>query len=506
MRDFLRELKRRKVYTIAVAYVVVAWILLQAAATVLPIYDTPAWVLKAFTTLLFLGFPLALTLAWVYDLTSRGVIRTDPVDVQAGGQSPSVPGALTGPNETVDTSISLPSGPSIALLPFQNLSGDTDQDLFAQALGGDIVTGLTQSSHLFVLAAGATAGLDEPGRDIVETGKKLGVSFLLQGSVRKAGETLRVAAQLLDASNGVQLWSQNYDRQLSAESLFAVQDDIREQIVATLSDLHGVIYSAQSEKNIHRPTSSLNAYECLSVALAYDKYLSEENHLRARESLERAIEIDPEFDEAWAHLSWIYTDEWVWEFNPQPDSMTRALDAARHAIQLAPKNYHSHWLLSRVYYFMQDRERFLASSKRALELNSRDGTTLGLIGMYTAFSGEWDRGVEMINKAKLLNPNYPDYYHVSLGIAEFAGGDYPAALQELQKASVVDWHLLQVFLTATYAMLGREEEAAQHLEKLRQLLDGLTTQRAREFISKTFPFVPEYVDTVVDGLRQAGLE
>ena len=326
MREFLRELKRRKVYTVLVAYVVVAWILLQVAATVLPIYDTPGWVLKAFTTLLFLGFPLALILAWAYDLTSKGVIRTEPADIHEGEQSASVPGASTGPNETVDNSISLPSGPSIALLPFQNLSGDSDQDLFAQALGGDIITGLTQSSHLFVLSAGATAGLDEAGHDIVETGKKLGVSFLLQGSVRKAGETLRVAAQLLDASNGVQLWSQNYDRQLSAESLFAVQDDIREQIVATLSDLHGVIYSAQSEKNIHRPTSNLNAYECLSVALAYDKYLSEENHLRARESLERAIEIDPNFDEAWAHLSWIYSDEWVWEFNPLPDSMTRALD------------------------------------------------------------------------------------------------------------------------------------------------------------------------------------
>ena len=157
MKDFLRELKRRKVYTIAVAYVVVAWILLQAAATVLPIYDTPAWVLKAFTTLLFLGFPLALTLAWVYDLTSRGVIRTDPVDGHAGGQSPSVPGALTGPNEMVDASISLPSGPSIALLPFQNLSGDTNQDLFAQALGGDIVTFSVKNTPLADASSAAVA-------------------------------------------------------------------------------------------------------------------------------------------------------------------------------------------------------------------------------------------------------------------------------------------------------------------------------------------------------------
>jgi adenylate cyclase len=506
MRDFLRELKRRRVYGVTVAYIVVAWVLLQVAATVLPIYDTPGWMLKAFTTLLFLGFPVAVILAWAYDLTSKGVVRTGPVEGLKSDPSSPDSQALTGPQATTDDSIELPSGPSIAVLPFQNLSGDPAQDLFAQSLGGDIISGLTQSSHLFVLAAGATAGMEEPGQDIVEAGKKLGVSFLLQGSVRKAGETLRISAQLLDTSNGVQHWSQNYDRQLSAESLFAVQDDIREQIVATLSDLHGVIYSAQSEKNVHRPTSSLNAYECLSVALAYDKYLSEENHLRARESLERAIEIDPEFDEAWSHLSWVYTDEWVWEFNPLPDSMTRALDAARHAIQLAPKNYHSHWLLSRVYYFMQDRERFLASSKRALELNSSDGTTLGLIGMYTAFSGEWDRGAEMINKAKLLNPNYPEYYHVALGSAEFARADYSAALQELQKASIVDFHLLQILLTATYAMLGREAEAAQHLEKLRQLLDKLTPDRAREFINKTYPFVPDYVETVVDGLRKAGLE
>lgn len=506
MRNFLREMKRRKVYTVAVAYIVVAWVLLQVAATILPIYDTPGWVLKAFTTLLALGFPLALILAWAYDLTSKGVVRTGPMDELTDEAIPSEPKSLTDPQKPEDDSIALPSGPSIAVLPFRNLSGDPDQDLFAQALGGDIITGLTQSSHLFVLAAGATAGMDEPESDLVSIGKKLGVSFLLQGSVRKAGETLRVSAQLLDAGNAVQLWSQNYDRQLSAESLFAVQDDIREQIVATLSDLHGVIYSAQSEKSMHRPTGSLNAYECLSVALAYDKYLSEKNHLRARESLERAIEIDPEFDEAWAHLSWIYADEWVWEFNPLPDSMQRALDAARHAIQLAPKNYHNHWLLSRVYYFMQDKERFLTSSRRALELNSSDGTTLGLIGLYTVFSGDWDRGVEMINKAKILNPNYPDYYHVALGTAEFAKGDYPAALEELQKATNVDWHLLQIFLTATYAMLGRDNEAAQHLEKLSQLLDGLTTERAREFIAKTFPFVPDYVETVVDGLRKAGLD
>ena len=123
MREFLRELKRRKVYTIAVAYVVVTWILLQAAATVLPIYDIPGWVLKAFTTLLFLGFPLAVILAWVYDITSKGVVRTDRAEDHADEESQSASVTLTGPKESTDDAIALPNGPSMAVLPFQNLSG-----------------------------------------------------------------------------------------------------------------------------------------------------------------------------------------------------------------------------------------------------------------------------------------------------------------------------------------------------------------------------------------------
>lgn len=440
MRKFLKELRRRKVFSVAAAYMIVAWLLLQVAATLLPIYQTPDWVLKAFTTLLFLGFPVAVVLAWAYELSPGGVTRTgkeERADIgqSAAPQAPPVSKPETGPPESIE----LPGGPSIAVLPFRNISNDTDQDLFAEALGGDIITGLTQSTHLFVLTAGATAGIKEGEPDIKAIGQELGVSYLLQGSVRKSGEKLRVSTRLMNTANGVQIWSQNYDKQLSAENLFEVQDDIREQIVATLSDLHGVIYSMQSAKYIHHPTNSLNAYECLSVALAYDKYLSEEYHLRARESLQRAIDIDPEFDEAWSHLSWIYTDELVYGYNLLPDPMERALNAAHRAIKLAPLNYHNHWLLSRVYYFMGDRDQFLAEAQRALELNSNDGTTLGLVGMYTAFAGEWDRGMEMLSKAKLLNPNYPDYYHVIVGAANFFRKNYDGALQELHKANLPIW-------------------------------------------------------------------
>ncbi len=490
-------------YTVGVAYALVAWLLLQVADTVLPIYETPDWVLKAFATLLFLGFPVALVLAWAYDMTPAGIVKTKSRGTGAEGYKPDR--ALTDQAGWPVEAVSLPTGPSIAVLPLKNLSGNPEQDLFAEALTGDIITGLTQSSHLFVLTAGATASIDAGEQDIKELGVSLGVSYLLMGSVRKSGEALRVSAQLMDASNGVQIWSQNYDCELSAENLFSVQDNIREQIVATLSDLHGVIYSTQAQRNVHRPTSSLNAYECLSVALAYDKYLSEENHLRARESLERAVELDPQFDEAWAHLAWIYTDEHVFGFNELPDSMGRALAAAQRGIRLAPGNYHNHWLLSRVHYFIGDRDLFLAATQKALELNSSDGTTLGLIGMYVAWAGEWERGMEMMSKAKRLNPNYPDYYHMAFGIAEFQKHDFANALKELQKANLPDFPLFQLFLTASYSMLDRKDDALHQLEDLKRIQPGMTLASAMESLGMAFPFQPELVETVVNGLTKAGV-
>ena len=504
MRNFFRELRQRKVFTVAAAYVVVAWLLLQVAATVLPIFDTPAWVLKAVTVLLALGFPVAVLLAWAYDVTPHGVVRADAADKAVVGAETGTP-AAPAPSSQSDATIELPSGPSIAVIPFRNLSGDGSQDPFAEALTGDIITGLTRSSHLFVLSAGATEGLGPGEQDMARAGQSLGVSYLLSGTVQKAGETLRVSAQLTDVANKVQTWSQKYDRELSAETLFAVQDDIREQIVATLSDLHGVIYATQSKKNVHRPTASLNAYECLTVALAYDKHLSPDYHLRARESLERAVELDPNFDEAWSHLSWIYTDERIFGFNPLPNPMERALAAARKAIELNPDNYHSHWLLSRVHYFMGHRDLFLAEAQRALDLNSSDGTTLGLLGLYIAFAGEWDRGMDMVSKAKLLNPNHPDYYYSALGIGAFVKGNHATALEQLHKANLPGWLPHQSFLIASYAALERMEDARRQLAQLRQLLPDLNLDSAVAQLNMFFPFQPGLVRELAGALKNVGL-
>lgn len=292
MKNFFKELRHKSVFGVGTTYAVVAWLLLQAADLLLPLYSAPAWILPAFATLLFLGFPVAILLAWAYDITPTGVQRANKMATDTARSKD-------------DEVLALPSGPSISVLPFSNFSTDADQELFAQAMTNEIITGLTQCSSLRVVSSGTATNEIDKKFDLIAAGKKLGVRYFLQGSVNKVSDQLRVTAKLTDIKSNVQMWSAKYDKELTATNLFAVQDDIREQIVATLSDLHGVIYSSETEKNIHRPTESLNAYECLSVALAYDKHLSEEYHLRARESLEKALELDPKFDQAWSHLSWI---------------------------------------------------------------------------------------------------------------------------------------------------------------------------------------------------------
>ncbi|MCG8607676.1 protein kinase, partial [bacterium] len=230
-------------------------------------------------------------------------------------------------------------GATAAVLPFRNLSGGNNEAFLADGMTEDIINGLTQNSTLLVIASNSVFKYKGQLPELGELRRDLGVRYVLQGTVRQAGDKLRVAAQLLNAVDGAQMWSQTYDRDLSTRDIFQLQDDIRERIVSTIGDLHGVIYAAGLQEVSRLPTESLDAYECLFTATSYDRNLTEETHLRARESLERAVELDPEFAEAWGYLSWIYTDEYVKEYNLKPDSMVRALSAARRSVELAPSSH-----------------------------------------------------------------------------------------------------------------------------------------------------------------------
>jgi serine/threonine protein kinase len=395
--------------------------------------------------------------------------------------------------------------PSIAVLPFRHAGADADQELFAEGIAEDIIDGLTRNSALLVAGGHSTARYQGQTPDPQLVGRELDVRFVLQGRVRKSGQRLRVSAQVVDAVSGHQIWSQTFDRKLDESDVFEIQDEIREQIVSTVSDFHGVIAAAGLREIQDRPIEELDPWECIWAASIYDKFVNAENHLRAREALERAVELEPGLALAWSYLSWIYTDEYVWEFNPQPEPMKRAMEAARRGVELDPASHITHWLLSRVHFFDADLDAFFAAAEKSLRLNSSEGTTLGLIGLYMALGGRWDEGVAFMRRAMALNPNHPIYYHLVLGDNYFRQDRYEEAVEEYQKArlfSPVDSYLQ---LAATYAHLGREEDSHAAVEKVRELQPDIDLEYVRSDRVK-WNFPADLLERLLDGLRKAGLE
>ena len=181
--------------------------------------------------------------------------------------------------------------------------------------------------------------------------------------------------------------------------------------------------------------------------------------------------------------------------------MDRALKAARRGVELAPSNYHNHWLLSRVHYFSGEKGLFFAEAEKSLNLNSNDGTTLGLIGAYTLLAGEWDRGVALVEKAKVLNPNHPDYYHWFLSAADIHNNNYTEALRKLQKMSFLEWPPALLFLISANALTDNMKEATRYHAALVDLLGDLTLEDARDFLIKMIPYAGDLVETVMAGLK-----
>ncbi|HSC27806.1 MAG TPA: protein kinase [Vicinamibacterales bacterium] len=359
--------------------------------------------------------------------------------------------------------------PVIAVLPFLSKSTDPELEDFAANLGSDVVDGVTNTSQAVVLPGSATLRLRDEVRDARQLGTELGAGYVLQGSVRRGGKRLRVTAQLTSVETGTQMWSRQYERELGEADLFDVGDEIGSQIVSAVSDVHGVIFEAERQRLEGRPISELDPWECIFVTLGYDKFIDEKHHKIACEALDRAVSIDPGLPLAWGYMSWIVTDEYLYGFNPRPQPMERAMAAARRAIELDPRSHMLRWLLSRVHFFEGDIEGFLSEGNRALELNPNDATVVGLIGMYSSLSGHWERGEELIRRAMKLNPSYPSYYHLAIGLDRYRQGRYEDALAEYRRLTFSNV-FVQATLTAIWSRLGRSAEAVTALRELQKQL------------------------------------
>ena len=407
-----------------------------------------------------------------------------------------------------DRTLSLPTGPSIAVLPFTNMSGDPEQEFFSDGITEQIIADLTRFPDLFVIARNTTFQYKGQAVDVAEVGRKLGVQFVLEGSVRRGGDRLRIVAQLIDTATGGHVWAETYDRNLTTGDVFDIQDEITGRVVATIADSYGVISRAISEKAKSRGQGNLEAYEWVLAAHQYYASVrrTAEEHFRIRDGLERAIEISPDYADAWAWLAAMYRDEYVTEINVRPEPLARAERTARKALELDSNNQEGHLVLAHVYFYRHELDAFFQQAERTLSINPNSPDVLSAMGFCMASAGQWDRGMALMEKARVLNPNHPNWFHRTYALNHYRVGEYEEALASFRKSDPEPGSFFAIlWFAAIYGQLGKLTEARGAIEGLLELYPESLDRACHELFHK-WNHTEDFVVHCVEGLRKAGLD
>ena len=385
------------------------------------------------------------------------------------------------------------SVPILAILPFKIASEGLD-DYFCDGLTEDVISNLTHFRELRVIASSTSLRLKEQSISVIEIAAHLGADYVVDGSVRREGNRLRVAVQLIEAVSGVTLWADRYDRQL--EDIFAVQDAMTHMIFASL----GVkIQNTELSLALRKSPSDLDAYDHLLRARRYTATLNEEMHAEARTLLEQAIVLDPNYAEAYALLANVYLAEHRFEANPRPNAIERALNMALKATELDPQSAYAHCWLAIVHFFQKDIAKFEAEMQRALDLNPNDPEILAEAGHYLSFIGAFERGRDLSIRALKLNPLHPGWYHFSPALRHCHQRRYDDVLIDVQRISMPDFYWTHLLKAAALGHLERDEAAAS-VETMRLVKRGVS---AGNEMRKWNVSAPDF-DHIMEGLRKAG--
>ncbi|RWL19887.1 MAG: tetratricopeptide repeat protein [Mesorhizobium sp.] len=389
---------------------------------------------------------------------------------------------------------------SVAVLPFANMSGDTEQEYFADGISEDIITALSKLSQLFVIARNSTFTFKGRNVNVLEVGRNLGVRYVLEGSVRKSGNRVRITAQLVDATTGGHLWAERFDRDLT--DIFAVQDDVTQQIVGALA-LN--LTEGDQQRLATEHTDNLEAYDYFLRGREQLWRFTREQNSQGRDLLQRAIELDPKFAPAYAFLAFANMLDYGNQWSPSSStSMQQAEVFATRAVALDNRYPYAHWALGIIELYSRRHDVAIGEAKRLIALapNLPEGhENLGIALHYSGRSGE---ALGCVDRAMALNPYYPDVYLHFQAQAMFQLRRYEEAIGILKRRLVrnPDTDVSRVLLAASYGHLGRFEEARHEWQEVFRVNPDYSLEHRR----KVLPYKnPDDFELVVDGLRNAGL-
>jgi adenylate cyclase len=379
-KNFWTKLKERKVIRVGTVYVLVGWFLMQIGEVTFESLGLPDWALSLLIVLVLLGFPIALVLAWAFEVTPEG-IRKD-----SAGQAV----------EPVQAAPELDQkAPSIAVLPFEDMSEHADQTYFCEGIAEEILNALCKIANLRVASRVAAFRFAGKSADVQQIGRKLGVQTVLEGSVRKSGDKLRITAQLVKTSDGYHLWSKQYDRSL--EDIFDIQAEIADSIASKLS------VTLKRKSAALQQQVDPKAYDFFLRGLSYFAKYNIQDTVYARQMFNRALEVDPEFGRAWAGLSYTYGFEYMY-FNAEDVNREEALRASLKALELAPDLAESHVSAGIAHCMLKDYEQAEAEFDKAVELDPESFDAWYFFARNKVHEGDVERALKLFGRASQVRP------------------------------------------------------------------------------------------------------
>jgi len=490
-RNFFAELKRRNVYKVAVAYIVAGWALSQGIAQVFPVFDIPNWVIRLIVLLIIIGLPIALILAWTFELTPQGIKRTEDVDLAVAVQQPKkrtwifvvIIGALVSiglfflgrysafngaPRQDASaarTEAATVSNKSIAVLPFDNLSRDPDNAYFAEGVQDEILTRLAKVADLKVISRTSTQHFKSTPENLPQIAKQLGVAHILEGSVQKASDQVRVNVQLINALTDAHLWADTYDRKLT--DIFAVESEIAKTIAESLqARLTG------SEKSLiaKAPTANPEAYELYLKGRFFWNKRTGDDLRKSIEYLKQAIAKDPGYALAYAALADSYGLLRFYGGASPAESVVPAEAAAKKALELDDSLAEAHASLGLIATEELEINRGVNELERAIQLNPNYATAHHWLGLALATLRQSDRSIGELKRALELDP-LSMIINADLSIIYLYARRYDAAEAQARKTLEMDSRsfVAHYYLGAALQLTSRLKEAIPEFQKAVEL-------------------------------------
>jgi adenylate cyclase len=389
---------------------------------------------------------------------------------------------------------------SIAVLPFSNMSGDAEQEYFADGISEDTITALSKLSQLFVIARNSSFTFKGRNVNVQEVGRSLGVRYVLEGSVRKSGNRVRITAQLIDATTGGHLWAERFDRDLT--DIFAVQDDVTQHIVGALALS---LTESDQKRLVTEHTDNLEAYDCFLRGREHLWQFAREQNNEARRLLQRATELDPKFAPAYAFLAVAHGLDYINRWSTSPStSVEQAEKLASRAVALDDQNPYAHWALGIIYLHLRRHDMAIREAERSISLAPNLAEGHESLGNVLHYAGRSQEALACLDRAMALNPYYPDMFLHFQAQAMFQLSRYEDAVVCLKRRLVrnPNTDVSRVLLAASYGQLGRFDEARLEWQDVFRVNPDYSLEHRR----KVLPYKnPDDFELVVDGLRKAGL-